>query len=163
MRIMWSIVFSSVSLPGDNVLCRLLPCPLPSLCFPSDRIPGLVWFGSVYFVTTAGFVADQLTGGKQQQQQQRVSILFFFTFYCCCFICFSSGYIGESGMGPATLFFIFEQLAPRDASSCVCIPHFLISFDRCPPLPLSVFMFRYVLHLLSLPLPSCLGCISLLM
>ena len=26
----------------------------------SERIPGLIWFGSVYLVTTAGFVADQL-------------------------------------------------------------------------------------------------------
>ena len=24
----------------------------------SERIPGLIWFGSVYLVTTAGFVAD---------------------------------------------------------------------------------------------------------
>ena len=26
----------------------------------SERISGLIWFGSVYLVTTAGFVADQL-------------------------------------------------------------------------------------------------------
>ena len=26
----------------------------------SERVPGLIWFGSVYLVTTAGFVADQL-------------------------------------------------------------------------------------------------------
>ena len=26
----------------------------------SEEIPGLIWFGSVYLVTTAGFVADQL-------------------------------------------------------------------------------------------------------
>ena len=32
----------------------LFPCLSP--------IPGLIWFGSVYFVTTAGFVADQLMG-----------------------------------------------------------------------------------------------------
>ena len=30
----------------------LFPCLSP--------IPGLIWFGSVYLVTTAGFVADQL-------------------------------------------------------------------------------------------------------
>ena len=29
----------------------------------------LIWFGSVYLVTTAGFVADQLMWDKQQQQQ----------------------------------------------------------------------------------------------
>ena len=28
--------------------------------FFSDRVPGWFWFGSVYLVTTAGFVADQL-------------------------------------------------------------------------------------------------------
>ena len=27
----------------------------------SERVPGLIWFGYVYLVTTAGFVADQLT------------------------------------------------------------------------------------------------------
>ena len=26
----------------------------------SERIPGVIWFGPVYLVTTAGFVADQL-------------------------------------------------------------------------------------------------------
>ena len=34
-----------------------------SLCLVSliifERIPGLIWFGSVYLVTTAGFVANQ--------------------------------------------------------------------------------------------------------
>ena len=25
----------------------------------SELVPGLIWFGSVYLVTTAGFVADQ--------------------------------------------------------------------------------------------------------
>ena len=46
----------------DDVLCWLLSCPfscLLSLLF-SERVPGLVWFGSVYLVTTAGFVAIQL-------------------------------------------------------------------------------------------------------
>ena len=32
---------------------------LLSLLF-SERVPGSFWFGSVYLVTTAGFVADQL-------------------------------------------------------------------------------------------------------
>ena len=31
----------------------------------SERFSGLVWFGSVYLVTTAGFVADQLMSDKQ--------------------------------------------------------------------------------------------------
>ena len=33
---------------------------LLSLLFFSERVPGLIWFGSVYLVTAAGFVADQL-------------------------------------------------------------------------------------------------------
>ena len=45
----------------DDVLCWLLCCPFSSVCFPClPPIPGLIWFGSVYLVTTAGFVADQL-------------------------------------------------------------------------------------------------------
>ena len=28
--------------------------------FFSERNPGLIWFGSMYLVATAGFVADQL-------------------------------------------------------------------------------------------------------
>ena len=43
--------------------CPLLAtsCPSFSVCFPcSSPIPGLIWFGSVYLVATAGFVADQL-------------------------------------------------------------------------------------------------------
>ena len=46
---------------GDHVLRRLLSCPFSSaVCFP-ERVPGFIWFGSVYLVTTAGgFVADQL-------------------------------------------------------------------------------------------------------
>ena len=45
----------------NDVLCWLLPCPSFSVCFPClSLIPGLIWFGSVYLVTTAGFVADQL-------------------------------------------------------------------------------------------------------
>ena len=45
----------------DDVLCWLLSCPFSSVCFLClSPIPGLIWFGSVYLVTTAGFVADQL-------------------------------------------------------------------------------------------------------
>ena len=45
----------------DDVLCWLLPCPSFYVCFPClSPIPCLIWFGSVYLVTTAGFVADQL-------------------------------------------------------------------------------------------------------
>ena len=53
---------SSVSLSGDDVLCWLLFCRFPSVCFPcsfSERVLGLTWFGCVYLVTMAGFVADQ--------------------------------------------------------------------------------------------------------
>ena len=53
------------SLPGDDVLCRLLPRPLPSVCFlffsfPTVFVPNLFWCNLLYLVTTAGFVADQL-------------------------------------------------------------------------------------------------------
>ena len=56
---------SPESLPGDDVLCRLLPRPLPSVCFlffsfPTVFVPNLFWFSLLYLVTTAGFVADQL-------------------------------------------------------------------------------------------------------
>ena len=46
----------------DDVLCWLLSCPLSSVCFfPClSPISGFIWFGSVYLVTTARFVADQL-------------------------------------------------------------------------------------------------------
>ena len=45
----------------DDVLCWLLSCPFSSVCFPClSPISGLIWFGNVYLVTTAGFVADQL-------------------------------------------------------------------------------------------------------
>ena len=36
----------------------VLSCLLSPLI--SERIPGLIWFRSVYLATTAGFVADQL-------------------------------------------------------------------------------------------------------
>ena len=53
------------SLPGDDVLCRLLSRPLPSVCFlffsfPTVFVPNLFWCNFLYLVTTAGFVADQL-------------------------------------------------------------------------------------------------------
>ena len=54
----------------DDVLCWLLSCPFSSVCFPClSPISGLIWFGSVYLVTTAGFVADQLMCDKPQEQQ----------------------------------------------------------------------------------------------
>ena len=34
-------------------------CLFPCFLF-SENVPGLIWFGSVYLVTTAGFVAGQL-------------------------------------------------------------------------------------------------------
>ena len=63
-----SLVFSPPeSLPGDDVLCKLLPRPLPSVCFifflfyfPTVFVPNLFWCNFLYLVTTAGFVADQL-------------------------------------------------------------------------------------------------------
>ena len=53
-------LFFLLSLPDDDVLCKLFSCPLPSVCFPSDRVPELVRFGFVHLVTTGGFVADHL-------------------------------------------------------------------------------------------------------
>ena len=45
----------------DDVLCWLLSCPFSYVYFAClSPIPGLIWFGSAYLVTTAGFVADQL-------------------------------------------------------------------------------------------------------
>ena len=43
--------------------------------FFSEIVPGLIWFGSVYLVTTAGFVADPFMWDKQQQQTNKNSIL----------------------------------------------------------------------------------------
>ena len=64
------LVFSPESLPGDDVLCRLLSRPRPSVCFlpcfccccfsPTVFVPGLFWCNFLYLVTTAGIVADQL-------------------------------------------------------------------------------------------------------
>ena len=60
--------FPSESLPGKYVLCRLLPRPLPSVCFllfyfisfPTVFAPNLFWCNFLYLVATAGFVAGQL-------------------------------------------------------------------------------------------------------
>ena len=60
----------------DDVLYWLLSYPFSSVCFPClSPIPGLIWFGSVYLVTTAGFEADQLMRDKQQQQQRYQYVL----------------------------------------------------------------------------------------
>ena len=76
-------MFICLSLPGDDVLrwllflfagyfsCPFFPFHLLSLfCFVSDRVAGLIWF-SVYLVTRAGFVADELRQDKQQQLKQQ--------------------------------------------------------------------------------------------
>ena len=64
--------FPPESLLGDDVLCRLLSRPLPSVCFlsylfflfcfvfPDVFVPDLFWCNFLYIVTTAGFVAGQL-------------------------------------------------------------------------------------------------------
>ena len=59
----YNLIDPSVSL-GDDVLSLLttflsIVFCLLSLLF-SKRVPGLIWFGSAYLVTTAGFVAGQL-------------------------------------------------------------------------------------------------------
>ena len=59
------LFFPPESLPGDDVLCRLLPRPLPSVCFlffsfPTVFVPDFFGCNFLYLVTTAGFVADQL-------------------------------------------------------------------------------------------------------
>ena len=66
-----SCFFPLESLPGDDVLSRVLPRPLPSvrilpylfvlLCFvffPTVFVPDLFWYNFLYLVTTAGFVVD---------------------------------------------------------------------------------------------------------
>ena len=50
---------SSVFLPSDDVLCWPLSCSFLLPALPAFFVPGLIWYGSVYLVTTAGFVADQ--------------------------------------------------------------------------------------------------------
>ena len=56
-------VFSIFFVYRDDVLCWLLSCCFSSVCFPClsrNVFSGLIWFGSVYLVSMAGFVADQL-------------------------------------------------------------------------------------------------------
>ena len=52
------------SLPGDDVLYRLLPRSLSCVCFlfffPTVFVPDLFWCNFLYLVTITGFVADQL-------------------------------------------------------------------------------------------------------
>ena len=49
-------------------------CLLSLLFFLRARVPDLIWFDSVYFVATAGFIADQLMRDKQQRQQQQILV-----------------------------------------------------------------------------------------
>ena len=75
------------SLPGDDVLCRLLPRPLPSVCFlffsfPTVFAPNLFWCNFLYLVTTAGFVADQLMMWDRQQRV-RLCVIFCVLFLIC--------------------------------------------------------------------------------
>ena len=74
-----------VSLPGNDAFCWLLSCPLlSSVCFScfffsflfsSETVPGLIWFGSVYLVTTTGFVADPFMWDTQQQTNKNSILL----------------------------------------------------------------------------------------
>ena len=87
-----------------RVLCRLLSCPLPSVCFPSDRIPALFCFGSVYLETTVGlFVVDESIS-DEPQQEQRVCDFVLFCLLMFVFVFFR--HIGESSMGPARVLFL---------------------------------------------------------
>ena len=102
------------SLPGDDVLCRLLPRPLPSVCFlpclfalfcfvffPTVFAPDLFWCKFLYLVTTAGFVADQLIM-QDKQQRGRLRVIF----GVLIFNLSSSCDIGEPGMGSGPLSFL---------------------------------------------------------
>ena len=60
--IFWSLlclVLATMSFADYFLVCFLLSAFRVLWVF-SKRGPGLIWFGSVYLVTTAGFVADQL-------------------------------------------------------------------------------------------------------
>ena len=93
------------SLPGNDVLCRLLPRPLPSVLFLpclfvlflfiyllyfylfSDRVRPrfvlVIWCNFLYLVTTtAGFVADQLIM-RDKQQRVRLCVIFGVLFLFC--------------------------------------------------------------------------------
>ena len=95
------------------------------------------------------------------------AILFCFALLLLFLCVFSLRYtVGEPGMGPApvsTLFFIlyFLQLTPRGAPLCVYLP--LSLFDLiAAPFPPPSFLFRCVVHPLSLSLSCYLDCLTLL-
>ena len=57
--------FPPESLPGDDVLSRLLLRPFPSACFLPCLfilffVHDMLWCNFLYLVTTAGLIADQL-------------------------------------------------------------------------------------------------------
>ena len=79
-----------MSLPGDDAVCWIPSCPLPSVCFPSDRVPGLVWLRLSY---DHGWIRSGCD-----------FVLFFL--FAVVFILFSSCDIGESGLGPAPVLFL---------------------------------------------------------
>ena len=71
---------------------RLLSRPLSYVSFPGLFVfspylfdPGLVWWGSVYLVTTAGFVADQLMWNRPQQRRVRFCLFCFYAVVLCVF------------------------------------------------------------------------------
>ena len=87
-------LFSSEPLSGDDVLCRLLARPVPSVCFISlfvclfvlfsltiVFVLGLFWSGFVYLVTSAEFVADQLKMWDKRQQRVRFCVLLSLLFF----------------------------------------------------------------------------------
>ena len=76
---MFLVIFSTEPLPGGDV-----PCKLPSfmsavlsllypVCFLSDHVPDWTWFGFVYIVTTAGFVAYQFVIWNKQEKQTHMT------------------------------------------------------------------------------------------
>ena len=72
------------------------------LFFPTVFVPDLFWSNSLYLVTTAGFVADQLIMRDKQQRVVRLFLSFwYFVFHLSC-----SCDIGEPGMGSAPLSFL---------------------------------------------------------
>ena len=60
----------------DDIFRWLLSCPFSYVCFPClSPIPGLIWFGSVYLVTTAwldSYRISQCEKNNKLQQQQHV-------------------------------------------------------------------------------------------
>ena len=78
-------LLSLVSLPGDDFFASYFSHPLIiSVCFlfffSYDRVPDLDWFGSVYLVTKAGFVADQ-----SMRDKTSTATSFFLVFVRCLF------------------------------------------------------------------------------